>query len=86
MNNIAEALSVLIANRDEFERIGELKDYEEQGYQSAPYLHQACGLSLTDMLARVIATQPEDQKPEDQKRDAGVIRWCNEQLAKENLQ
>lgn len=68
----------------ELERIEQLDDTFQQGYQAAPLLCQMNNVGATDLMLSVM----ENRYPPDTdngKRDSGVIKWCVDQLVKEVL-
>lgn len=65
----------------ELDRIGQLDDEFQQGYQSAPLLCQMNDIGAADLLCSVLANPSTDE--DHKQRDAGVIKWCVEQLEKQ---
>ena len=65
----------------ELERIEQLTDMFQQGYQAAPLLCQINGIGTTDLLISV-RENPSTHEV-NKERDRGVIKWCVDQLIKE---
>lgn len=65
----------------ELDRIAQLTDMFQQGYQAAPLLCQVNDVGATDLMLSVMENPSTH---EDSKlRDRGVIQWCVDQLVKE---
>lgn len=62
----------------ELDRINELEDFEQQGYEAAPVICAVAGIDAVQLL-HTIDVHPESD-PANIKRDAGAARWCREQL------
>ena len=63
----------------EFDRISEIPDLEEQGYQSAPILAQIACCDSETLLKSIFATAPSVRSRDNVMRDIGVVRWCLDQ-------
>ena len=66
---------------EEFQRLKAIKDREAQGYASAPYLVNILGMTPEELLQSLL---DNPAAPKDAVRDAGVRRWCNDNMAASN--
>lgn len=65
----------------ELDRIKALEDPEQQGYEAAPLFCELGRISPKELAVNVLLS-PNLEHPDNIKRDAGVLRWCNEQSEK----
>lgn len=84
--NIAEVVAdkIIADNRAELDRIEKLDDMIEQGYQAAPYIIK--GLSVTPREFALHMVSCGELNSYNAERNLGAIKWCLEQMAKEELQ
>lgn len=67
----------------ELDRIAQLTDMFQQGYQAAPLLCQVNGVGPAYLAASVLCNPSTDE--DHKQRDTGVLQWCKEQIVKECL-
>jgi hypothetical protein len=65
----------------ELDRINELEDPVQQGYEAAPILCVLHGLGAKALKDGILRHPSPDA--DNALRDSGVINWCNEQLEKQ---
>lgn len=72
----------------EMERIDGLGlSWEEQGYQRAPALCALADCTPEHLLQTLVDAQSDPCRPTSEdfiQQDIGAIRWCKEQLEKDN--
>ena len=85
MKKLIEALIGLedFKQTDEFQRMKEITDLEEQGYASGPVLAKLLGLTPEELLESIL-TIKERQSANNATRDEGVKRWCHDNIAKDD--
>lgn len=64
----------------ELDRISELEDFYQQGYQAAPWVVRASGCSVVDFMNDLQALSRLNQHPANKERDRGAMAWCKEQI------
>jgi len=67
----------------ELDRINELDDLEQQGYEAGPLLCRMCNVTPKQLLLSVIAAP--SGSPESMQRDRGLKRWCMENLPTDGM-
>ncbi|TXJ25414.1 MAG: hypothetical protein E6Q24_14890 [Chitinophagaceae bacterium] len=64
----------------DLDRIAELPDPYDQGYQAAKWVVRASGDSILAFMASLKSMERVNQHPSNKERDRGALAWCQEQL------
>lgn len=64
---------------EELQRIAELSDPEQQGYEVAPIIAQATGVTPEGLLRGLLNSDNSCGVESDVSRNIGVVRWCLDQ-------
>lgn len=73
-----ETLIRLRAEREELDIINRVQDPEQQGYMAGPLMCRVAQLTPAQLLEASMDKPSIDG--DNAKRDAGIRRWCKEQL------
>lgn len=65
--------------RQEVDRLAAIEDPEQQGYEAAAMIVKSSGCTV-QMFMDDLLDHPADNNTDNQLRDKGALRWCQEQL------
>lgn len=67
------------------DKIAELDDFEQQGYEGAKHIADVAGVTPLELLLLTISRGNLDLTI-DAQRDIGLVRWCLDQIDLEKAQ